>query len=86
MLQDESTLGKWLSTVAGLPNGGQYASQMEEPGYETPETILAARTAEVLSRDCNLRIGTARRMLEAAEGNVGGGPSTQPQHSLAVCT
>ena len=80
-----STLERWLSTVSGFAsNPIQYASQLEEAGYETPEGILAAGEADVLSRDCGLKIGVARRIWEAAGGTTGGRLVTQLQHSLGM--
>ena len=79
-----SIMERWLSSVSGFAsNPIQYASQLEKAGYETPEGILAAGEADVLSRDCGLKIGVARRIWEAAGGPTRGELVTQLQDSLA---
>ena len=74
--------GKWLSTVSEFArNPIKYAEQLEKAGYETPEGILAAGKAEVLSKDYDLKIGIASCIREAAGGITGGGLGTQLQRS-----
>ena len=75
----EELLQNCLSTVPGNPV--DYASRLVEQGYHTPEIILAARSAEVLSNDCNLPIGIARVIWRAANRATGGQHEAAPQHS-----
>ena len=64
----------------------QYASHLQTQGYETPETVLAAGTAKLFSQDCELPIGLARVIWQAAGGSPGGRHPLQMLQSFAGTT
>ena len=59
------------SMSAELDGSIDYASLLKSRGYRTPKGILAAKSAEGLSEACNLLIGDAQVIWEAAEGTTG---------------
>jgi hypothetical protein len=66
-----STLKDWLVTVSELgDNPLRFATPLEELGYMTPEGILAAGDAEILSKDTGIPLGAARIIMKAAGGDT----------------
>ena len=80
------TLEEWLQTLSEvLDNPVNYASQLRGQAYDSPAGILAAGSAQELSKDCGLPIGAAKVIWRAAGGTTGRQHIIQLRHSLA-CT